>query len=75
MNGYKVLETRDGIDALQLGRSYDGAIDLLLTDIVMPGLGGRALAEELTRVRPEIKVVYMSGGTCGRIGRHAVHQP
>jgi YesN/AraC family two-component response regulator len=42
---------------------HRGTIDLLLTDIVMPGMNGRALAQELIRQRPEIKVVYMSGYT------------
>lgn len=75
MNGYKVLETKDGINALEVSRSYDGAIDLLLTDIVMPGLGGRALAEELIRARPEIKVVYMSGYTGQTFNSQPVFEP
>jgi PAS domain S-box-containing protein len=75
MNGYKVLEAKDGIDALEVSRSYDGVIDLLLTDIVMPGLGGRDLAEELTRARPEIKIVYMSGYTGQTFSSQAVLEP
>jgi CheY-like chemotaxis protein len=62
-SGYKVLEAKDGVEALAVSESCHVPIDLLLTDVVMPGMGGRALAEELTRRRPDIRVVYMSGYT------------
>ena len=62
-SGYKVLEARDGASALETSQEHKGTIDLLLTDIVMPGMDGRTLALELTRQRPETKVVYMSGYT------------
>ncbi|HEY6903002.1 MAG TPA: PAS domain S-box protein [Candidatus Acidoferrales bacterium] len=67
-SGYKVLEAKDGVEALALSEAFDLPIDLLLTDVVMPGMGGRALAQELTRRRPEIRVVYMSGYTGQGVG-------
>jgi CheY-like chemotaxis protein len=59
--GYTVLEASDGEEALAISREHEGAIDLLLTDVVMPGMGGKALAAEISRERPEAAVVYMSG--------------
>jgi len=61
LSGYTVVEARDGLDALEVAKTFNGAIDLLLTDIVMPGMGGRALAQELGRKRPEIRTIFMSG--------------
>jgi len=59
--GYEVLEAVDGEDALKVGNRFDGRIDLLVTDVVMPGLGGFELAEALALSRPETKVIYTSG--------------
>jgi DNA-binding NtrC family response regulator len=59
--GYNVLSTSNGPNALALAEGYPGKIDLLLTDVVMDPLSGPALAEALTRVRPEMKVVFISG--------------
>ncbi len=59
--GYTVLPTRDGIDALEVARSFHGSIHLLLTDIMMPRMGGLALARSLSELRPGIRVVFMSG--------------
>lgn len=59
--GYRVLSTSNGPDALALAEEYSGKIDLLLTDVVMDPLSGPALAEALTRERPEMKVVFISG--------------
>jgi PAS domain S-box-containing protein len=59
--GYRVLLAADGTEALDLEAAHDGAIDLLLTDIVMPGLSGPDLAEELSLRRPGTPVLYMSG--------------
>jgi CheY-like chemotaxis protein len=60
--GYRVLVAQSGEEALELAATA-GAIDLLLTDVVMPGLSGRELADALTQVRPGLKVLYMSGYT------------
>ncbi len=59
--GYQVIEARDGIDALQLARENRGKIDLLVTDMVMPGMTGQELAVQLQAEQPEIDVVFMSG--------------
>jgi signal transduction histidine kinase/ActR/RegA family two-component response regulator len=61
--GYKVLEGHDGADALEIARRYPGRIDLLLTDMVMPRLSGKKLAELLLSTRPGLKVVLMTGYT------------
>jgi PAS domain S-box-containing protein len=60
-NGYSVLIAADGNEALQLADEHSDPIHLLLTDVVMPNLGGRELAERLTQSRPQMKVLYMSG--------------
>jgi CheY-like chemotaxis protein len=59
--GYTVLPARDGEDALRIADAYDGPIDLLVTDIVMPRMRGTELAERLTSRRPDTGVLYMSG--------------
>lgn len=59
--GYKVLEARDGRESVEIGTSYDGPIHLLLTDMGMPHLNGREVAERLEKVRPGIKTLFMSG--------------
>lgn len=74
-NGYKVLEAKDGVEALAVSEACDLPIDLLLTDVVMPGMGGRALAQELTRRRPEMRVVYMSGYTGQGVGTQGPIDP
>jgi two-component system, cell cycle sensor histidine kinase and response regulator CckA len=61
--GYTVLEARSGEQALGLATGHEGPIDLLLTDVVMPGLSGRALAAELVIQRPQLRVLYVSGYT------------
>jgi PAS domain S-box-containing protein len=62
-SGYEVIEAGSGEEALRLARGHDGHIDLLLTDVVMPGMNGRELADRLTELRPGTRVVYMSGYT------------
>jgi CheY-like chemotaxis protein len=61
--GYHVLSTSGGDHALRVAADHAGAIDLLLTDVIMPGLNGPQLAQRLARVRPGIPVLYMSGYT------------
>jgi two-component system, cell cycle sensor histidine kinase and response regulator CckA len=58
---FEVLEAHDGVDALEIARGYSGTIELLLTDVVMPGLSGPELAAELRASRPELEVLFMSG--------------
>jgi PAS domain S-box-containing protein len=61
--GYHVLESQDTSDALTIAASYDAPIDLLLSDVVMPGLNGPDLAQHIIPVRPDIKLLYVSGFT------------
>ena len=61
LHGYTVLEARHGIEALLTSARYAGSIHLLLTDVVMPQMSGPEVAEKILTVRPEIKVLYMSG--------------
>jgi two-component system cell cycle sensor histidine kinase/response regulator CckA len=62
-NGYRVLEACHGVEALDLCRQHGGPIHLLVTDVVMPQMNGRDLAQRLARFRPETKVLFMSGYT------------
>ena len=59
--GYTVLTATDGIDAIEVDEDCEGRIDLLLTDVVMPGLDGIGAAQAIVQQRPDIKVVFMSG--------------
>jgi two-component system cell cycle sensor histidine kinase/response regulator CckA len=70
--GYAVLTARHGRDALQLAERYERPIHLLVTDVVMPEMGGRELAERLSSERPELKVLYISGYTNDEILRRGV---
>lgn len=70
--GYIVLEARHGLEALHLGSRPLEAIHLLLTDVVMPQVSGREVAENLGRLHPELKVLYMSGYTDDAVVRHGI---
>ena len=59
--GYVLLEAADGTEAMRVSEEHGGPIHLLLTDLVMPGMGGRQVAEQLSAIRPEMKVLFMSG--------------
>ncbi len=61
--GYRTLEADGGEEAVRVSSAYPGPIDLLLTDIVMPGMSGMELAERVRRERPGIRVLFMSGYT------------
>jgi signal transduction histidine kinase/ActR/RegA family two-component response regulator len=73
--GYTVLEARDGRHALEISELRFGAIDLLVTDVVMPGIGGCELATRLAELRPAMPVIYMSGYTDTAIVHHGVLDP
>jgi PAS domain S-box-containing protein len=72
MHGYTVLEAANGQEALLISQEYEGQIHLLLTDIVMPGVGGRELAEQVVLWRPDTQVLYMSGYTNEAIAHHDI---
>jgi len=71
-HGYTVLEARNGVDALDITQRYHGVIHVLVTDVVMPEMGGRELAARLAAARPTLKVVYMSGYSAEAIAHHGV---
>ncbi len=73
--GYQVLVANDGEHALRVAELHFGVIDLLLTDVVMPRANGRRVAERLRMVRPDIRVLYMSGYTEDAIVHHGVLEP
>jgi FixJ family two-component response regulator len=69
------MTAEESREALPLARAHPGPIHILVTDVVMPGMGGREVAEALTLERPEIRVLYISGYTDEAIGRHNVLEP
>jgi signal transduction histidine kinase/CheY-like chemotaxis protein len=71
-SGYRVLEAKHGPDAMILEKQHSGVIDLMLTDVVMPQMSGRELAEQLTPLRRDMRVLYMSGYTDDAIVHHGV---
>jgi two-component system, cell cycle sensor histidine kinase and response regulator CckA len=72
MSGYNVLEAENGHTALELVAMHAGQIHLLMTDVVMPGISGRELAERVMQIRPGIKVLYMSGYTDQAVVHHGI---
>ena len=70
--GYVVLEAKSAVAALALAATHKGPIHLLLTDVVMPGMSGRELGDQFRAIRPEAKVLFMSGYTNDAVLRHGV---
>jgi CheY-like chemotaxis protein len=71
-HGYKVIEASSGAAALEALARHAGSLDLILTDLVMSGMSGRELADQVTRLRPGTKVIFMSGYTDDALGHHGV---
>jgi DNA-binding NtrC family response regulator len=61
--GYRVVEAENGESGMAAAARHDGKIDLVITDVVMPGMGGRELVKQLAQTRPQTKVLYLSGYT------------
>jgi two-component system cell cycle sensor histidine kinase/response regulator CckA len=73
--GYRVMAAQHGREAMEMAAKEEGHIDLVLTDVVMPGMNGRGLVERLTGIRPRIKSLYMSGYTDDDIIRRGFIEP
>ena len=70
--GYRVLEAENGAEALKVSEAYEETIHLLLTDVVMPGISGRKVADTLLEKRENMRVLFMSGYTGQMVGQHGV---
>jgi two-component system, cell cycle sensor histidine kinase and response regulator CckA len=73
--GYKVIEAQNGEAGLKVSQEYEGVIEMLITDVVMPGIGGRELAQRVSAARPRIKVLFLSGYTEDAIIHEGVLEP
>lgn len=73
--GYKVLSADDGQKALEHSAKRAGSIDLVLTDVVLPGMSGREIANRVAETRPDVNVLYMSGYTGALIAKQGVLEP
>jgi len=70
--GYRILAAENGEDALRVSQAHEGQIDLMITDVVMPKMGGKEAADRLQPLYPQMKVIYMSGYTDNAIVHHGV---
>jgi two-component system cell cycle sensor histidine kinase/response regulator CckA len=73
--GYNVMCAADGLEALEAAENFDGTIHLLVTDVIMPHMNGPELAAKLSRIRPAMKILYVSGYSDNDIGDHGVLDP
>jgi len=73
--GYTVLEAHRGEEALRIAGEHPGEISLMITDVIMPGMNGRDLAERIALLRPAIKVLYISGYAEAAVYRKGILEP
>jgi CheY-like chemotaxis protein len=73
--GYTVLEAESAERAIETASNFAGSIDLLLTDVIMPGMSGAQLAENILSKRPQTRIVYMTGYTDDMVVQHKVLEP
>jgi len=73
--GYRVLDAGNGIEALRISETHRGQIHLMITDVVMPKMGGKKVADRLQQLYPQMKVIYMSGYTDNSIAHHGILAP
>ena len=73
--GYRILTASSGEEALQVAEAHTGEIQLLMTDVILPGMNGRQIADRLTELYPGLKVLYCSGYTENSIVHHGVLNP
>jgi CheY-like chemotaxis protein len=71
-NGYTVLAARDGVEALQIATAHAGAIHMIVTDLIMPGMTGRSVVEEIVPIHPESKILFISGYSSEAVTRQGV---
>jgi two-component system, cell cycle sensor histidine kinase and response regulator CckA len=74
-NGYQVLVAADGNQAIEAATACPQRLDVLLTDVVMPGMQGREVAERVRMLQPDVRVLFMSGYTQGLLGAQQVLAP
>lgn len=73
--GYRVLQAATPDEALALAAAHDGSIHLALTDVILPSMSGRQMADTLRAARPETRVLFMSGYTDDAISHHGILEP
>jgi CheY-like chemotaxis protein len=73
--GYRLLDAPNGAEALTVAAGHAGVIDALVTDVVMPGMNGRELAARLLKLRPQVKVLFISGYAADAFGSDGVLDP
>jgi len=71
-HGYYVLEASNGSEALRIAKEYEGKLHMIVTDVIMPGMSGKTMAAQLEAMRPDIKVLYISGYTDNAIVHHGI---
>jgi CheY-like chemotaxis protein len=74
-HGFQVLEASDGEEALTVAERHEGTIDLLLTDVVMPNMGGAELARRLRSRQPHVRILFMTGYSAEAVASHGVLAP